>query len=72
MRKLFKQVFELYIMELELKWYVKTVKKQNGKEVQVYYIVVPAKVAVFLKEFVPYLDLEKKTITFRRGEEKHE
>ena len=72
MRKLFKQMFELYIMELELKWYVKTVKKQNGKEVQVYYIVVPAKVALFLKEFIPYLDLEKKTITFRRGEQKDE
>jgi len=53
-------------MELKLKWYTKTVKKGSGKEVQVYYILVPAKVAVFLKEFEPYLDLEKKTITFRR------
>lgn len=59
-------------MELKLKWYTKKVKKQNGKEVEVYYILVPAKVAVFLKEFEPYLDLEKKMITFRRGEEKDE
>ena len=72
MRKLFKQVFESYIMELKLKWYVKTVRKQNGKEVKVYYIGVPAKVAVFLEELDPYLDLEKKTITFKRGEEKDE
>jgi hypothetical protein len=59
-------------MELELKWYVKTVKKESGKEVQVYYILVPAKVAVFLRDYKPYLDLEKKTITFRRGEQKDE
>lgn len=59
-------------MELKLKWYTKNVKKRNGKEVQVYYILVPAKVAVFLKELDPYLDLEKKTITFRRGEGKNE
>jgi len=71
-RKLFKQMFGLYIMELKLKWYVKNIRKKNGKEVQVYYIMVPAKVAVFLKEFDPYLDLEKKTIIFKRGEEKHE
>jgi hypothetical protein len=32
------------------------------------YILVPAKVAVFLKGLEPYLDLEKKVITFRRGE----
>jgi len=54
-------------MELKLKWYIKNVKK-GEKEVQVYYIVVPAKVAVFLKPLEPYLDLEKKVITFRRGE----
>jgi len=51
-----------------LKWYVRSVKKQNGKEVKVYYISIPAKVAVFLEKFEPYLDLEKNTITFRRGE----
>jgi len=55
-------------MELKLKWYVRSVKKQNGKEVKVYYISIPAKVAVFLEKFEPYLDLEKNTITFRRGE----
>ena len=65
-------MFESYIMELKLKWHIKNVKKENGKEVQVYYILIPAKVAIFLKEFDPYLDLEKKTITFRRGEEKDE
>jgi len=65
-------MFESYIMELKLRWYVKTVKKQNGKEVQVYYVVVPAKVAVFLRHLEPHLDLENKTITFRMGEEKHE
>jgi len=59
-------------MELELRWYVKTVKKSNGKEVKVYYIGVPAKVAVFLEEMKPYLDLDKKTIIFKRGEEKNE
>jgi hypothetical protein len=32
---------------------------------------VPAKVAVFLNEFEPYLDLEKKIVIFR-GEEKDE
>ena len=53
-------------MELKLKWYVRNIKKQNEKEVQVYYILVPAKVAIFLKEFDPYLDLEKKAITFKR------
>ena len=51
-------------MELKLRWYIKNVKK-GEKEVQVYYIVVPAKVAVFLKPLEPYLDLEKKVITFR-------
>jgi len=61
-------MFGLYIMELKLKWYTKTVKKGSGKEVQIYYILIPAKVAVFLKEFEPYLDLEKKTIAFRRDE----
>jgi hypothetical protein len=55
-------------MELKLKWNVKTVRKQNGKEVQVFYISVPAKVAIFLKDLTPYLDIEKKTITFRSGE----
>ena len=55
-------------MELKLKWYTKSVRKKNGKEVQVHYILVPAKVAVFLKGLEPYLDLEKNTITFRRGE----
>lgn len=59
-------------MELKLKWYTKTVKKGSGKEVQVYYILVPAKVAIFLRDYQPYLDLEKKVITFKRGEEKHE
>jgi len=53
-------------MELKLKWYTKNVRKKTGKEVQVYYVLVPAKVAIFLKEFEPYLDLEKKVITFRR------
>ncbi len=51
-----------------MKWYVRSVKKQNGKEVKVYYISIPAKVAVFLEKFEPYLDLEKNTITFRGGE----
>ena len=51
-------------MELKLRWYIKNVKK-SGKEVQVHYIVIPAKVAVFLKGLEPYLDLEKKVITFR-------
>jgi hypothetical protein len=55
-------------MELKLKWNVKKIRKQNGKEVQVFYILVPAKVAIFLKDLDPYLDIEKKTITFRSGE----
>jgi hypothetical protein len=38
----------------------------------VYYIGIPAKVAVFLEDMTPYLDLEKKTITFKKGEEKNE
>jgi len=64
--KLFKQMAKSHTMELKLKWYVRNIKKQNEKEVQVYYILVPAKVAIFLKEFDPYLDLEKKAITFKR------
>jgi len=59
-------------MELKLKWYVRSVKKQNGKEVKVYYILVPAKIATLLKGFEPYLDLDRKTITFKRGEVKDE
>ena len=55
-------------MELKLKWNVKTIRKSNGKEVQVFYISVPAKVAIFLKDLDPYLDIEKKIITFRSGE----
>ena len=51
-------------MELKLKWYIKSVKKKNGKEVKVYYILVPAKVAVFLNELEPYLDLEKNYYLF--------
>ncbi len=47
-------------MELKLKWNVKTIRKANGKEVQVFYISVPAKVAIFLKDMDPYLDIEKK------------
>jgi len=39
-------MFELYVTELELKWYVKNVKKA-GKEIQAHRILVPAKVAVF-------------------------
>jgi len=58
-------------MELKLKWNVKTIRKSNGKEVQVFYISVPAKVAIFLKDLDPYLDIEKKIITFR-GSEKNE
>jgi len=42
-------MFELYVTELELKRYVKNVKKA-GKEIQVYYILVPAKVAVFWRK----------------------
>jgi chemotaxis methyl-accepting protein methylase len=59
-------------MKLELKWYVKKVKKQNGKEVEVYYISVPAKVAFFLRKYKPFLDLEKKVIVFEGGDEKNE
>ena len=55
-------------MELKLKWNVKTIRKSNGKEVQVFYISVPAKVAIFFKDLDPYLDIEKKIITFRGGE----
>ncbi len=55
-------------MELKLKWNVKTIRKANGKEIQVFYISVPAKVAIFLKDMDPYLDIEKKTITFRGGD----
>ena len=55
-------------MELKLKWNVKTIRKPNGKEVKVFYINIPSDLAVFLKDLDPYLDIEKKTITFRGGE----
>jgi len=55
-------------MELKLRWYVKTIRKSNGKEVQVFYINIPSDLAIFLKDLDPYLDIEKKIITFRGGE----
>ncbi|MCI4407544.1 MAG: hypothetical protein JHC26_00495 [Thermofilum sp.] len=54
-------------MELELKWAIRKVKKE-GKTLQVYYISIPSKVAQFLKDYKPYLDIEKKIIVFRKGE----
>ena len=54
-------------MELELKWYIRKARKR-GKEFQVHYILIPASVAPFLKEYRPYLNLDDKTITFRKGE----
>jgi len=41
-------MFELYVTELELKWYVKNVKKRE--EIQAHRILVPAKVAVFWRK----------------------
>jgi hypothetical protein len=55
-------------MLLKLKWYIKNVKKEEGKEVKVYYILVPAKIAPFLEKYEPYLDLEKKMIIFKESE----
>jgi hypothetical protein len=52
-------------MELELKWYIRKARRR-GKETQIHYILIPASVAPFLKEYKPYLDLENKTITFRK------
>lgn len=53
-----------------MRWYVKKVRKaESGKEVRVYYINIPSNIATLLREFEPYLDLEKKVIVFRRGEE---
>ena len=48
-----------------MKWYIRKARKQ-GKEFQIHYILIPASVAPFLKEYKPYLNLENKTITFRR------
>jgi len=39
-------MYELYVLELKLKWYVKNVRK-SWKEIQVYYLLVPVKVAFF-------------------------
>jgi len=55
-------------MELKLRWHVKTIRKSNGKKVNVFYINIPSDLAIFLKDLDPYLDIEKKIITFRGGE----
>jgi len=52
------------MVEVKLKWRIKTTKK-NGKIYPIYYISVPGKSAVFLLDYEPYLDPQKKIIFFR-------
>jgi len=52
------------MVEVKLKWRIKTTKK-NGKVYPLYYISVPGKSAVFLLQYEPYLDPERQIIFFR-------
>jgi len=52
------------MVEVKLKWRIKTTKK-NGKIYPIYYVSVPGKSAVFLLDYEPYLDPQKKIIFFR-------
>ena len=52
------------MVEIKLRWRIKTTKK-NGKIYPIYYVSVPGKSAVFLLDYEPYLDPQKKIIFFR-------
>ncbi len=52
------------MVEIKLRWRVKTTKK-NGKTYPLYYISVPGRSAVFLLDYEPYLDPESKTRIFK-------
>lgn len=52
------------MVEVKLKWRIKTTKK-NGKIYPIYYISVPGKSAVFLLDYEPFLDPQNKVIIFK-------
>jgi len=52
------------MVEIKLRWRVKTTKK-NGKTYPLYYISVPGRSAVFLINYEPVLDPESKVIVFK-------
>jgi len=52
------------MVELKLRWRIKTTKK-NGKVYPIYYISVPGRSAIFLLDYEPYLDPVNKVIVFK-------
>jgi hypothetical protein len=52
------------MVEIKLRWRIKTTKK-NGKVYPIYYISIPGRSAVFLLQYEPYLDPENKVIVFK-------
>jgi len=50
--------------EIKLRWRIKRSKK-NGKEYGLYRITIPSRSAVFLINYVPYLNLKEKIIEFK-------
>ncbi|ALG97206.1 hypothetical protein AVT97_gp43 [Sulfolobales Virus YNP2] len=58
-------------MEQELRWVVKKQKK-GGEVFVMHYVLIPSQIALFLKEYTPYLDLENRVIIFRKSDEKIE
>jgi len=56
---------------MELRWVVRKQKKKE-KEFDIHYILIPAQIASFLKEYTPYLDLENRVVIFRKNNEQIE
>ena len=53
-------------MGLELRWLVRKQKK-GGEVLEIHYVLIPAQVVSFLKEYTPFLDLENRVIIFRKN-----
>jgi len=58
-------------MGLELRWLVRKQKK-GGEVLEIHYVLIPAQVVSFLKEYTPYLDLENRVIIFKKEDGKVE
>jgi hypothetical protein len=56
---------------MKLRWRIKTYKI-NGKTYTLNYISIPSKLAIFLKNYEPYLDIENKMIIFKQRQENDE
>jgi len=52
------------MVEVKLRWRIKLSKK-NGKEYGLYRITIPSRSAVFLINYVPYLNLKENIIEFK-------